>query len=289
MIYFFQVDDKTAKIGYTTNADRRFRRWDNISPQGAKLIAVLPGDYNTEKAWHRLFEHARVPGKGREFFRLAPVLEYFQRQPQPLADQPSAPVMEFNATVEKLLRRRRVDVLKELQHILHTDSDVCDHVLRFYLNARAKAPAATNGAQRKKAPRTPQRRRTPDERAAAIAAKAASAVAIYSARKINGRAIGEIRWGELRSLVAANANNAASYLRQGTTATADAILLKKIWDHAQVDDHSRKVREVVNAQELMRLDRDAARQAPQIIERTMREYTERLAAYQPEELPNDTV
>lgn len=121
-----------------------------------------------------------------------------------------------------------------------------------------------------------QRPRTAAERSGALVAAGTAVQAlrsIFEQRIIDGRPIGDLRWGELRAMVHANASSAASYLRLGTEATENAILLDKIEAFAQVEDHSTKIRQVLTAQDLERLDAEAQREAPRLVEMGMRYYT----------------
>jgi hypothetical protein len=119
------------------------------------------------------------------------------------------------------------------------------------------------------------RPRSEEERTGALIAAGTAVEAlrsIFDERHIDGRPIGDLRWGELQGMVHTNANNAASYLRLGTEATENAILLDKIEAFAQVEDHSRKVRQVLSAADLERLDGEARREAPRLVELGMKYY-----------------
>lgn len=121
------------------------------------------------------------------------------------------------------------------------------------------------------------RPRTEAERAGAMVAAGTAVQAmrsIFDERYIDGRPIGDLRWGELRAMVHANATSAASYLRLGTEATENAILLDKIEAFAQVENHSTKIRQVLTAGDLKRLDEEARREAPRLVEMGMRYYTD---------------
>jgi len=199
-------------------------------------------------------------------------------------------IAEFTDLARRLLRRHRTNlapIVKDLDRVLVAQREIREHLLNEFLRAiAASAPRTRSTSVRGHAVRQ-HRRRTTSERAAAIAARLTAADAIFDARKIGDRSIGDLHWGELGGLVATHASDAASHLRQGTDATADAILLKKIFNHARVDDHTRRVREVVSAKDLRRLDREATREAPRLIEEAMHEYTQRLTRYsRPEELPH---
>jgi hypothetical protein len=119
------------------------------------------------------------------------------------------------------------------------------------------------------------RPRSEEERTGALIAAGTAVEAlrsIFDERHIDGRPIGDLRWGELLGMVHTNANNAASYLRLGTEATENAILLDKIEAFAQVEDHSRKIRQVLSAADLERLAVEARREAPRLVELGMKYY-----------------
>ena len=111
------------------------------------------------------------------------------------------------------------------------------------------------------------RRRTHEERQAALqgAGRAAASMATAYDRQIDGRSIGDLRWGELQALRHENAINAASYLRFGTEATANFILLDKIEAHVRVTDHGTKVKDVISEAQLQLLADEADGEAPRWI------------------------
>jgi hypothetical protein len=111
------------------------------------------------------------------------------------------------------------------------------------------------------------RRRTHEEREAALrsAGHAAASMAGAYDRQIDGRPIGELRWGELQALRHNNAFNAASYLRYGNEATANFILLDKLEAHVRVTDHSSKVKDVIGEAQLQVLSDEADVEAPRLI------------------------
>jgi hypothetical protein len=102
--------------------------------------------------------------------------------------------------------------------------------------------------------------------------------------QVNNRPIGQFRWGELTLAVRENAYNAASYLRLGTEATANALLLDKVHGHARVDDHETLVSAVLSAKQLQSYLEEAQREAPLRIEEGMHRYAASLEASQPKEL-----
>lgn len=116
--------------------------------------------------------------------------------------------------------------------------------------------------------------RSEEERAAELVAAANQSEILRSVFEfpVNDRAIGDFAWGELSLAVRDNAYNAASFLRQGTEATAAAILLDKIHAHARVDDHSKLVRQILTAKTLQGYIDEARAEAPKKIEDGMRQY-----------------
>ena len=118
------------------------------------------------------------------------------------------------------------------------------------------------------------KRRTPEQVAAEKQAWAASAAAIYDTRQVNGMPIGSIKWHELQAICHDNAMSAASYLRLGTEATENALLLNKISAYAVVSEMDRTVRDVVPAEVVARLADEARVEAPHLIETGMRLYAD---------------
>jgi hypothetical protein len=102
--------------------------------------------------------------------------------------------------------------------------------------------------------------------------------------QVNGRPVGKFRWGELTMAVMKNAFNASSYLRQGTEATANALLLAKIYGHARVVDHQRLVDEILSPIQLRIYIDEARAEAPLRIEEGMHRYATSLEAAEPREL-----
>jgi hypothetical protein len=126
------------------------------------------------------------------------------------------------------------------------------------------------------------RRRTAGEKAAAmrVAGQMNEALrSVFDRRVIDGRAIGDLAWGELGTLVDANANNAASYLRLGTEATENAIILDKVHAHANVQDHRTKVRDVLTEAQLMQFIEDARAEAPLVVQMGMHHYRETIRTF----------
>jgi hypothetical protein len=162
--------------------------------------------------------------------------------------------------------------------MLKTKGELREAIARDYLERLAgerapDKPAApivepSAGSVKVTAYKVPQhRRRTHAEREAALASagRAAASMATAYDQQIDGHAIGELRWGELQALRHSNAFNAASYLRFGTEATANFILLDKIEAYCRVDDHSTKVRDVISEAQLQALAEEADVEAPRLI------------------------
>jgi hypothetical protein len=123
----------------------------------------------------------------------------------------------------------------------------------------------------------PYRRRTHEQLIAARAAAASMVGAIYEARKVNGTAIGDLRWGELTKLVTDECWLAGSYLQHGIEKTETAILLRLIGEFAVVSDHSKKIRDVISPEKLHELMEKARELAPRMVEAGARLYAETIA------------
>jgi hypothetical protein len=106
--------------------------------------------------------------------------------------------------------------------------------------------------------------RTELQKAAARTAMAQS-LGIWS-RKIIDRPIRELTWGELPQLRRECIRRAGEHTRDGMYAAADAILLGKILEYAQVKDLSTPVPNVIPDTALQRLNHDAAKEAPNVID-----------------------
>jgi len=72
-VYFLQCDDR-IKIGIARNPPRRLRKLQTGNAGELKLLAVIAGDADLERAIHEKFESARVFG---EWFVMCPELEEF--------------------------------------------------------------------------------------------------------------------------------------------------------------------------------------------------------------------
>jgi hypothetical protein len=118
------------------------------------------------------------------------------------------------------------------------------------------------------------RKRTTAEREAALRVAGIGVEAIRDAlsHRVNDRPIGDFAWGELGTMVMENARDAASYLRLGTEATANALLLFKIKNHARVEDHEMRIRQVISASDMQLFIDEAYAEAPRVVEVGMRNY-----------------
>jgi hypothetical protein len=123
------------------------------------------------------------------------------------------------------------------------------------------------------------RKRTTAEREAALRVAGISADAIRDAlsHRVNDRPVGDLAWGELGTMVLENARDASSYLRLGTEATANALLLFKIKNHAQVDDHEMTIRQVISAADMEVMIDEAYTEAPRVVEIGMHNYARTVA------------
>jgi len=66
MIYFIVAGCKYVKIGYSCNPHDRLKELQTGNPHKLKLIATIPGLYNTEKELHSVFSPFKMEG---EWFR----------------------------------------------------------------------------------------------------------------------------------------------------------------------------------------------------------------------------
>jgi hypothetical protein len=164
-------------------------------------------------------------------------------------------------------------LLRKRNDLLHTLA--LDFLRRVAVDMAAAAPPAISMKDVDVRKHKRQRPRTQGERAGAFAAATTSVQAmrtIFDERRIDGRAVGDLAWGELLRACHTRALIAASALQQTNEATEDAILLNKIEAFARVDDHSRKVRDVLSAADLERLAEEAHREAPRMIAMGMEHY-----------------
>jgi hypothetical protein len=131
------------------------------------------------------------------------------------------------------------------------------------------------------------RRRTPGEREAALTVAGDTARAVLSVfdRPIFGRRLGDLRWGELRTLCHDMATNAADYLRLGTDATENFAMMTLMLRHAQPADQGALVRDTISEKKA----REYAAMAPsltvQLLERGIAAYVATLESAMPKELP----
>lgn len=71
MIYFIKIDPEHVKIGYSIKPFNRLGQLQGGSAATLKMLAILPGGRETEKAIHNRFSEHRVRG---EIYRLAGAL-----------------------------------------------------------------------------------------------------------------------------------------------------------------------------------------------------------------------
>jgi hypothetical protein len=124
------------------------------------------------------------------------------------------------------------------------------------------------------------RKRTTAEREAALRVAGITAEAINDALgyRVNGRRVGDLAWAELGTMVHDNAKDAASFLRLGTEATANALLLFKIKNHAQVEDQTMTIRQVISADAMQSMIDAAYAEAPRVVKLGMENYERRVVA-----------
>jgi hypothetical protein len=190
-------------------------------------------------------------------------------------------LLKTHGTADKALKDFVLE-LKKRENLLH---EIAIAYLQTCKPAAKPAPAkptqADGSVQVRDFEVPAYRRRTHEEKQAALAAAGRLADSVYEAISIRGTAIGELRWGELRTLVAEHAMSAASHLREGKDATANAILLRKIFDYASVPDTRAKIRDVVPAAKIREMIEEASIEAPMFIEKFMHRYAESLKSGEP--------
>jgi hypothetical protein len=183
----------------------------------------------------------------------------------------------------------------ELCSIVRKQSDLLEALALDYVTriGAARPPTQTSTAA---APPPPiakpikvreHRRRTPGEREAALTVAGDTARAVLSVfdRPIFGRRLGDLRWGELRSMCHGMATNAADYLRLGTDATENFAMMTLMLRHAQPADQGALVRDTISEKKA----REYAAMAPsltvQLLERGIAAYVATLESAMPKELP----
>jgi hypothetical protein len=119
------------------------------------------------------------------------------------------------STARKLLLANKGDpakALKEFTRALLARRELLDALAFDYLSRLAQgAPKPKQDSRRVRTHKVRQhRRRTEEEHAAAVAAELTAANAIFNTRRIGGRPIGDLPRGELRTLVAEHAIDAAT-------------------------------------------------------------------------------
>jgi hypothetical protein len=125
-------------------------------------------------------------------------------------------------------------------------------------------------------------RRTPSQRAAALRSRGEVAAAVLTAYdyKIDGRPIGDIRWGELQTLYEKKLNSGVSFLRLGTEEIAQFLLLGKMMRHCQVDDPSTFARNVLSIGVIENYIDESLIEVPNWISMGMDAVTEKFAEIQ---------
>jgi hypothetical protein len=101
---------------------------------------------------------------------------------------------------------------------------------------------------------------------------AISKPSMFDSYKIGGELVADISYERIASLVRENAGNAASYLRLGTEATENAILLDMIAKHGIPPNQTAKVRELLTPAQFAEFVLSARKATPLVIERGMRLY-----------------
>ena len=119
----------------------------------------------------------------------------------------------------------------------------------------------------------PHRRRTPEERQAALIGTAkVTAQQIYR-MTVAGRPLGDIRFGELASLKQQHVREATNNLMLGIKQVETAILFEKITEHCTAEPDT-KIRDAIKPDVLQRLVSEAQHEAPQRTELGMRRAAE---------------
>jgi hypothetical protein len=117
------------------------------------------------------------------------------------------------------------------------------------------------------------RRRTQAEKEAARETMLRSAEAVYDL-SINGRAIGNIRVGELTALKHELVDDASHWLMHGLEQARNAILAELIEGHCVVQDTLTRIRDVVDAKTLSEFVEQANEEAPRRVNEGMRRAAE---------------
>ena len=129
------------------------------------------------------------------------------------------------------------------------------------------------------------RPRTDAERTAAMQVMAMQNEAlrsVFDRRRIGGRPMGELAWGELDGVIQASERNAVELLRLGTTEVENILIAAQCRGYAQVADHSTKIGEVITASQGLLFEDEARRRAPELIAQGMARYREVLESYRPQ-------
>lgn len=101
---------------------------------------------------------------------------------------------------------------------------------------------------------------------------AISKPSMFDSYKIGNELVADISYQRIASLVRENAGNAASYLRLGTEATENAVLLDMIAKHGIPSDQDTKVRELLTPAQFSEYVDRARKATPRLIEHGMKLY-----------------
>ena len=120
------------------------------------------------------------------------------------------------------------------------------------------------------------KRRTPEQKAAALAAAMLSADAIFDRVRVGKKVLGDLHWRELRACVKEQALVASNYLQLGLQDTEVAILLDKIEAYGKPADESVLVRNFVSAETANRLREEARLEAARLVTEAMSGYAKKI-------------
>jgi hypothetical protein len=139
--------------------------------------------------------------------------------------------------------------------------------------ARAEPTPATGSIKVRHHDVRQHRRRTSEEKAAAERAMMANVEAVFQL-EIDGRPIGNIAMGELAALKRDLIVDATHKLMLGAEQVRNAVLAELIEMHAVVPDQLMRVRDVLDADTLAHLVKQAEHETPRRIEEAMRRAAE---------------
>lgn len=106
--------------------------------------------------------------------------------------------------------------------------------------------------------------RTEEQKAATLIGMAATSRAIMTAfdRHMDGRRLGDIRWGELTTVRERLVVSLINALQVGRLEVENIILIDKIIAHIRVPDHTIKIADAVSAKQLEEFTEQARAEAP---------------------------